>query len=222
MEAALLKTILAEREIDFKKRGPKVPTDAQFGRMVLATQGKIDQLGSRLFRGILNPLEYIEALFDVLERAHTEAVVMGRKIGGDMSPIEADDELFAQLVMDREAIYLQNFQNDLLVGRYIGADGDLKLAQINARARLYAGKLRATANETFVLSSETTDTFIWADIALESCEQCPIIARGGPYTVDQLNAIGYPGQGRQPCRTNCGCVLIRSRDKVFGFSRSYL
>lgn len=214
--------LLALQEADFKRRKPKVPTDDQFGKFVLATRGKIDQLGGRLNRGILSPTEYIQALFDLLESAHTEAVFMGRKLGGDLTDIEADDEAFARLIMDGEARFLSGFENDLLLGRYFDELGDLKLAQVNARARLYTGKLRATANETFVLASEATDLFAWHELAAESCDECPRIARGGPYTSAQLDAIGYPGGGRQPCRTNCGCVLVRLRDKVFGFSRSYL
>lgn len=216
-----LRELLELQQIDFKRRNPKIPTDEQFGRLVLGTRGKVQQLGSRLARGILEPQEYIEALFDLLESAHAQAVLMGRNLGGDLTPFESDDEAFAKLIMDGEARFLARFEADILTGRY-GIGKEVNVAAINARANLYTGKLRATANETFVLSSEVTDTFAWELLAAENCDDCPRIANGGPYTASQLDLIGYPGNGRQQCRTNCGCILVRLRDKVFGFSRSYL
>lgn len=209
-----------EYEAFVKRRKPGVPTDADFANFMASTRGKVQQLGSRLNRGILSPEEYIQALFDLLEGAHANAVFMGRKLGGDLSPMEDDDFAFAARIMNEEAFNLGRFRTDLLLGRYGDADA-WKLAQINARARLYTGRLRGTANETFVLSSQGDDVFAWHDLTAEPCEECPRIAADGPYTARQLFVIGYPAQGRQPCRGSCGCILVRLRDKTFGFSRSY-
>lgn len=202
--------------------GPRrTPTDADLARLVVGSRSKLNQLGNRLANGILDPQEYIEAIFAVLEDSHADAVVLGRWLGGDLAPRELDDDLFAQLVMDGESQFLEGFLNDLQTGRYLDSDGNLKLLHVKARARMYSGKLRATANETFVLASPVGEKFAWHDLTAESCGDCPVIAAGGPYTASDFNRIGYPGQGRQACKTQCGCVLVRLSDSRFGFSRSY-
>lgn len=211
----------ADYEAYTKHRKPGVPTDADFSRLMVSTRGKLAQLGFRLNRGILDPTKYIQAVFDVLEASHAQAVKMGRNLGGDLSPIEDDDFAFAMRIMNEEAPFLNRFRTDILLGRYTDAQGRFKLGAINARANLYTGRIRGTANETFVLSSEPEDTFAWHDLTAESCAECPGIAAGGPYTAGQLFLIGYPAQGRQPCGGNCGCILVRLRDKTFGFTRSY-
>jgi hypothetical protein len=148
-------------------------------------------------------------------------VRLARGLNEDFTPLEADDRAFASLVMDGEAEYLARFLTDLQAGRYTDADGELKGRAVAARARMYTGKYRGTANEVFVLSSPEGDEFAWHQLTVEPCEDCPRIEAGGPYTAEALALIGHPGQGRQQCRTNCGCVVVRLSDGRFGFSRSY-
>lgn len=208
-------------DLQQKYRKPRVPKDADFARLITGTRGKLNKLADRFANGILDGRGYIDALFGVLTGAHAEAVTLGRHLAGDLTPQEIDDELFAELVMQGESTYLARFLNDLQVGRYIDADGNILIAQIKARATMYSGKLRGTANEVFVLSSPVDASFAWHQLTAEPCDDCPRIEAGGPYTSEELSVIGHPGQGKQQCLTHCGCVLVRLADGVFGFSRSY-
>lgn len=211
--------LLAEIDAQQKYRKPKVPKDADFVKLATATKRKVNRIVDKLATGVLTDAEFIEAMVDVLLDGHTEAAVMGRKLAGDLSPAELDDELFAQVVVDGEGKYLARFLNDLQIGRYLDADGNRLTAQIRARAQLYPGKLRGTANETFILASADNETFAWHQLAAEPCDDCPRIEAGGPYTLATIPS--YPGDGRTQCRTSCGCVLVRLSDNRFGFSRSY-
>jgi hypothetical protein len=207
-----------EAEQKFRRR---LPTDKDFARLVTAHRSMIETLTENLAEGTYTATEYIERLFAMLERGHTESVKLGRNLGGDFADSEPDDLGFAQLVMDGEAEYLARFLTDIQTGRYTDADGALRAKAVRARARMYTGKYRGTANEVFVLSSEDGEKFAWHQLTIEPCDDCPRIERGGPYTAEQLAIIGHPGQGRTQCKTNCGCVIVRLSDGRFGFSRSY-
>ena len=211
---------IAAFEAEQKLRG-RIPTDKDFAKLVTAHRGRIATLTDGLARGVYSEREYIETLFALLEDGHTESVRLARGLNEDFTPLEADDRAFASLVMDGEAEFLARFLTDLQAGRYTDADGELKGRAVAARARMYTGKYRGTANEVFVLSSPEGDEFAWHQLTIEPCEDCPRIEAGGPYTAEALALIGHPGQGRQQCRTNCGCVVVRLSDGRFGFSRSY-
>lgn len=207
-----------EAEQKFRQR---IPTDKDFGKLVTAHRRQIATLTDALSEGRLSGREYIERLFALFEDGHAEAVVMGRNLSEDFAPLEEDDRAFARLVMDGEAEYLVRFLSDIERGRYTDDQGQIKTKPVAARARMYTGKYRGTANEVFVLSSPEGETFAWHQLTLEPCDDCPVLERGGPYTAEQLALIGHPGQGRQQCRTNCGCIVVRLSDGRFGFSRSY-
>jgi hypothetical protein len=199
----------------------RIPTDKDFAKLVTAHRGRIATLTDALAQGTYTEREYIENLFALLEDGHTESVRLARGLNEDFTPLEDDDRGFASLVMDGEAEFLARFLNDLVSGRYRDAGGELKTKAVAARARMYTGKYRGTANEVFVLSSPDGEKFAWHQLTIEPCDDCPRIERGGPYTSEQLALIGHPGQGRQQCRTQCGCLLRRISDNRFGFSRSY-
>lgn len=207
-----------EAEQKFRTR---IPTDKDFARLVTAHRSQIAALTERLAARELSEREYVERLFALFEDGHTESVRLGRRLGGDFEPNEEDDIAFARLVMDGEANYLFRFLGDLESGRYTDAAGEIKGRAVAARARMYTGKYRGTANEVFVLSSPEGEKFAWHQLTLEPCDDCPRIERAGPYTADQLAVIGHPGQGRTQCKTMCGCVVVRLSDGRFGFSRSY-
>lgn len=207
-------------DIDEKRRGDKVPTDKQFTAFVNRARRGVEELGERLANFELTQKEYIEALTNLLHKGHAEAAFMGRQLGGDLSPFELDDERWADLVMRGEADFLAGFLADLDSGRYTDFEEQVyKTAQINARGKLYTGKFRGTANETFVVTSEPDDSFMWHQLTIEPCVDCPRLEAGSPYLASSLPS--YPGDGKTQCRTNCGCVLVRQKDGRFGFTRSY-
>lgn len=216
VRAEQVKVLLA---LDQKKRGDRIPTDAQFSRYVEGTRARLNQLADRLAQGVLTPDEYINSVFDTLETAHTEATVMGRRLAGDFAERELDDELFAALVMDGESEYLSNFLTDLRTGRYFDSDGKLLIRQVKARAKQYTGALRATANDTFRLASGTDEYFAWHQLTIEPCDDCPAREAASPYLGSAMKYV--PGDLNQQCGRNCGCVIVRLSDGRFGFSRSY-
>lgn len=217
----VLAKVLELQDVDEKKRRTrKIPTDRDFAKFVNGQRARIEELTSSLAKGNLTNREYIEALFSLLEGGHAESAFMGRQISGDLSPMDDDDFGFAELVMNGESEFLARFLSDLDGGRYYDAEQRaFKEAQINQRAKMYTGKFRGTANETFVLSSEIEDEFNWHQLTIEPCEDCPRLESGSPYVASQLRQ--FPGDGKTSCKTRCGCVLVRIRDGRFGFSRSY-
>ncbi len=201
-----------------KRQGVK-PTDASFAALVSGTRARLHALIDLVAGGDLDTFTFGLQMSEALRLAHTEAVILGRNLAGDLSPRELDDELFAAMVMRDQDKFLARFIGDIGAGRYSNDDGTLKLAQIKARANLYGSRLRGTANDVFVLASPVGALFAWHQLTVEPCEDCPRWEAGSPYLESQLTT--KPGMGQTQCGVNCGCVLVRIDDGVIGFSRSY-
>lgn len=176
------------------------PGQVEMDRLVAETRLLAQALAVRN----LSPKAFTDALSDLLEAAHTEAVLLGRGRAGDFAPEEPDDRRFAGQVVDGEAEYLAAFRADLEDGRY--ADQPEAIAR---RAELYSGRLVGTANEVWALAGEETARYHWRLGGAEAhCEDCPALARGGPYTLAQLRGR-FPGSNQTACLFNCRCYLER-------------
>jgi len=205
--------------LELQKRQGVKPTDANFGSLVLSTRQTLNSLIDSLSGGDLDTFTFGLRMSDALREAHTEAVIMGRNLAGDLDPRELDDELFGALVMRDQDKFLARFVGDISAGRYSNPDGSLKLSQIKARAALYATRLRGTANDVFVLASPAGSMFAWHQLTAEPCDDCPRWEANSPYLESELTT--KPGMGKTQCGVSCGCVLVRLDDGRIGFSRSF-
>ena len=151
--------------------------------------------------------------------AHSEAIKLGRALAG-AKPLD-DDELLrqARTAKDTESEFLNNFVHQLKADdpRYVDEDGHFIEGSMDARATLYVGRLRGTANQHFVESSPPDLGWVWELGGNEHhCEDCPRMASLSPFTRDTL--FSYPGDGSTECLGNCTCRLVRS-DGISGFGR---
>lgn len=197
---------------EIKRAGPgSVLLSAFRGLDSFTFQGIEEALSDLRMTGDLDAFE--ESVIGHLQEAHTRGVIVGRNWAGDMAPRELDDELFAGRAVEKELVYFEGFMQDLRGGRY-GNPEDGFTTGVDARLRMYGNKVGGTMNEVFVLASPDTDTFEWAMLADEHCDDCPRWASGGPYTKQDLPA--HPRDGSSQCRTNCRCVLVRGSDGMPG------
>ncbi len=193
-----------------KRQSPLLDaTQVALSQLQVQTTRALDSLAHAFGAGGLTPGEFGDRMAVQLEDAHAQAAMLGRHRAGDMAPLEADDVTFASAVVDAESEYLDAFVRDLECGKYTAENGLPDIARISARAALYAGRLRGTANETFTLASDEDLTFTWVlGGDEEHCEACPDLAQGSPYRAEELPTI--PGANATPCLWNCRCSLVRS------------
>lgn len=199
---------------------------------------RIERVNQSLAKGA-DPDTWAEAFHNEILAGHLEALELGAKRGGQPYHVEdwqdaggnwhqglraiargmADEESqFLQGYTDTEGNYHRGFIEDLRAKdpRYFDElTGDVKTAAIDARTDLYVGKMRGSANRSFVDASPADSTFTWKLGAADHCLECPgnatILV---DVTADELYA--YPGDGSTECLGNCTCVLERN-DGVTGF-----
>lgn len=176
---------------------------------------QVQHLANKYARGEISVDSWYTAMDDLLLGGHSDAWFMGRFMGGDDSEFGEDDLIAGRGYRDAETRYLQYFASDLEQGRYL-QDGELMLNSIKARARLYIGKMRGTANEGFVASHDDDALFYWELGGTEDhCLECPELHTifDGVYKSELYTT---PGAGDTPCLGNCLCHL---RVVVSGVSR---
>lgn len=198
---------------------PSRPNQAQFAKVCRATGRKLDRLAQQLAAGDLRLTDFQELCLDVLEEGHGLAAALGRRRAGDPVLVDGLDALRARQVMRNEREYFKAFVEQLRDKdkRYVDPEfGTFDPDKIASRSRGYIGKMRGTANNAFVDTSQVYDLFDWVMLAAEHCSQCPELQAGSPYKRDELPT--RPGAGETPCRQNCGCVLVR-HDGIVGFAR---
>jgi hypothetical protein len=197
----------------------KRPTDADYRRLVRATVKDMEALTARLAGGDLSPAQWADEFDALLGDSHTDAWVLGRQRAGDLTARQIEDEIMGLGFKDVQSEFLRGFQDAIESGdpRYLLEDGTLNAHAINQRAKLYAARLRGTANEAFVEAGEDDDEYEWKLGPTEHCDDCIELAALGPYTKD--TTLGHPGDGQTACKVNCHCRWYRTRSGLYGFSR---
>lgn len=157
--------------------------------------------------GALTPAAFGDVAAELLTRAHTAAVVIGRQHAGLLGLEYEADRAFAAGVVEEEAGYLEGFVADLEGSRFQTEEGfDTEAAE--RRAGLYADRLCGTANEAWAYALPAETRFVWELGADDpaTCDACPARAAGGPYTWGELP--GHPGDNSTPCLFSCRCSLV--------------
>jgi hypothetical protein len=190
------------------------PTQEDWNVFSLGARDDLISIANRFGEGELNSDEFMNEMHAILEELHGEAAFLGRRLAGDLSPYNAIDNAFGKLVAENQREFLEQFAADLRYGRYVDDDGNLNMDMVNARAQSYAGRLRGTADESFVGMSDDDAWFIWHLGGEHNCTECPVIASGSPYTKATLPTM--PGANETPCLFNCNCWLERE-DGVLSF-----
>jgi hypothetical protein len=201
------------------KAGTRRPDQRQFAKLNKAIGRQFDQFARQLRAGTLSLDEWQAACLTAIETGHTQAAALGRRRAGDPAENAPADALRAESVMREERVFFQRFAAAVRDKdpRYVGEDGRSFADRVATRSRQYLGKMRGTANDAFVGSSQPGDLFDRVMLSDEHCSTCPG-KEGGPYSADQIRRMGYPGDGSDECGGNCGCVLVRY-DGVVGFGR---
>lgn len=175
------------------------PLQPDFDALMERTRTQLDLLARSVAEGRISPAEFGDLFASLLEKAHTEAVVLGRQAAGDTAPQEDDDRRFAELIVDGEAEFLADFV------RAIEA-GELDAAAIARRAEFYTQRLQGTANEAMGLTLDPGELVYWTlgTPKTDHCEDCPSIAAGSPYTVSTIPT--WPGMNETSCLMACLCT----------------
>lgn len=207
--------------IDLKAANPVIavdwPSQADWAALMRKQGQSLDSMIAKLVSGEYSPMDWYEAMYQMLVDGHAGSRALGRQRAGDLAALDVDDFLAARGIADRETEWLFKFLDALQAkdGRYWDDDTDQWKAQaIRNRSRLYVGKMRGTAGQAFVSASEDTAEFNWVMAATEHCNECPVLAAKSPWYGGEL--FTTPGSGLTPCRTNCKCHLVRE-DGVTSF-----
>lgn len=199
---------------------PAKPTNKVFARLAGSTASKMASLANRLANGDLSPDEWGDAFHALLADGHSQSWLLGASRGGrDVDGLGELARRYGQHSADTETEWLQRFINDLEDGRYLDDEGNLRTSAVNARSRLYVGKFRGTANQSFLDASGFDESYEWLMTGLEHCDDCPRLAALSPYRADELFTV--PGQGDTECLGNCTCILVRLSDGVRGFANPF-
>lgn len=188
-------------------------SQAALNTLYREARGELRRFADGAALGYFTPQEFGNHVAEALEEFHTRATIIGRQYAGDRAPEEADDRAFAEDVVDEQSEFLASFVRDLENGRYDDAPEALV-----ARAESYANRLVGTANEALTLASDEAVRWKWRlGREVKHCPECPSYARRGPYTADDLQAMGHPGTADTTCKHNCRCWLERT-DGLRGFA----
>ena len=192
----------------------KTPGQPSIDKVIAGARRQVNQLVLDYATGKAPTRNFVDNVARMLTDRHARAAVLGRQLAGDRRPRNMGDDIFASMVTLRERDYLERFRRDLQAGRYTDEEGNPKVSQIQQRALAYTGKLVGTANEAFVAAS-WGHSFHWImGAAEEHCEDCPRLAREGPYQWDNLPTV--PRANKTQCKFNCRCHLKRD-DGLEGF-----
>lgn len=214
-----IESIVAEvkkRDGNFASRRP---SQRSWNRLFRTTLDRLQKVTRRLKAEDITAEEWRAASFTVLFDGHISAAKLGRQRAGDLLSMNLMDETYARRVMAEESAYLQAFAKKIIENdpRFWDGEGTLRHRQINAQLAQYAHKMRGTANMAFEGTSPDDSTFDWVMLNVEHCEVCPTRQAGSPYAKGTLPS--RPGDGSTPCRSFCGCVLVR-QDGIIGFART--
>lgn len=194
----------------------KKPSQSDFVKLHSGTEERLLRLASQFETGQIDAHEWYIRFSNILLESHKDSWILGRKLAGDFSAEDIYDELAGRAKVDQESEWLLNFFHDLESGRYLDSQGNLKIQSVMTRSSMYAGKLRGTANDSFIQSSPEESEFEWSLGGAElHCSDCPELASMSPWTQDTLGA--WPGSGDTPCLTNCKCSIVRLSDGLSGF-----
>lgn len=170
------------------------------------------RIAKQLQREEITPAVWRAKMDSAIRIGHVEAHMAGQRIAG-AAGYAGEAQRIGRIIGDGESQYLQGFLTDILDGRYIDLDGEFRLGAFESRQMMYVKKTRATSCAGFVYAS-SGNAFDWVLGATEDhCEECPIMAAGGPYT--EATLYTYPALSDHPCRTSCLCYLRRD-DGVVG------
>lgn len=196
----------------------KRPTQAEFASVLKRYQSRVHDIVLQLNNGVLTVAEFGDEFYKILLDGHGDSWMLGRQRSGDLSAFGVDDALIAREIADEQTEFLQDFLDALDSNpRYRYEDGTFNLEIVNNRSDMYVSRMRATASEAFVESSDSGEEFNWVLGAVEEhCLDCPDLAEISPWTADTL--FTHPGAGDTPCLTNCKCHLVRISDSISMFS----
>ena len=191
-----------------------------FANLAKDAYDQMQELNQRFADGEITADEWGDLFNALLVKSHTESWLLGAKHGGkDVTNLDHLANRYGQHAADTENEWLSNFINDLDSGRYLDDDGKLKIGAVDNRSLLYASKLRATANQSFVDSGEADEDYAWHMTGWEHCNDCPRLAALSPYKPHELFTV--PGGGDTECLSRCRCVLTRISDGTKGFSNPF-
>lgn len=189
-------------------------TDAQFRRLVYATDRTLRGLARELASDTIMVSEWQHRMLTTLAEAHAQAGYHGRQRAGDLAPFDADDARFGNLAAQEELPFLQAFAYDVMGERYRDESGKLDAERVTQRAEMYLSRLYGTANEALALVDGGLIYWVLGEPETNHCTDCPELARNSPYFPGQLPTV--PRGNQTICLGGCLCSL-RTESGLVGF-----
>ncbi len=146
---------------------------------------------------------FVTRCMTVAKKYHIAAARLGRERAEGKD--ESVDVSFGLSKAETQRPYLENFAEEIL-------DGRVSEGQIGLRAKMYGLRVFETANEAWLRAQEDDQLYCWVTKHDERvCCDCCELAKGSPYTRDQLIEMGIAGGSAHPL---CRCeIVIAGEDK---------
>lgn len=158
--------------------------------------------------GKINDQDWYELIDALLMEGHANSHWIGVVWGsGEYSEFQDSYAAIGRAIADVDADYLIAFADDLASGRYLDSNGDIQKAALQARLRLYLGKMRGTANDAALGQLEgETDVYWRLGGAEQHCQDCPYLAANWT-PIKKRDMYASPGSCDTECLGNCLCYL---------------
>ncbi|RYG34927.1 hypothetical protein EON81_14190 [bacterium] len=193
-------------------------TDAigDFARLIARLDGRFRYEAERVAEGINERRSTAVADWrthfdDLLRHGHSGSYSAGLRLGGEDPDDRRDDVSdVGKALRDLESYYTAGFENDLVDGHTPLLDPETGLVnpdRVHARMRMYAGRMRGTANAGFADGS-SPDSDVWWRLGPKAevhCPDCPVLADASPWRPDTLGTT--PGGNDTACLFHCNCDL---------------
>lgn len=203
---------------------PIILPDDQFGEVMRRFDRLITEIARDFADGRLDPIGFEEAMSEALRAMHPDSNYAGQEMADYLPPSKTLARTRGLAVAVSEVQYLRGFALALSNRdpRYWDEDaGEWRSIAIEARSRSYMGRGRGSATDGWGLASGGVNTIVnWSLGAVEEhCEDCPIMAAGGPWLLYgstgqfEYPTLGFlPGENRTPCMMYCECRIQRLSD----------
>lgn len=182
----------------------RIPADEDLLRLMESFREHSEDLAESFETG-MSIEEWRQHFEMILRLGHRTAYEFGFKRARHIDPPPEMSSQVAQEVLRGERQFIDGFEDDLRAGKV--KDPGLRMA-------MYAGRMRGTANGGWIDGLPDDVLITWNLGVGDHCEDCPPLAKGSPYT--KQNLWTTPGSNETACLFNCLCWLSVGEEAGFG------
>lgn len=159
----------------------------------------IDRLAVNLTNRSIKLKNFEEGMAKRIKQLHIQSYLLGK--GGEGNYDSTGDRAAMQSIIERQYRYLRGFTTDI-------RDGKLTVAQIKARAKMYAAAAYGSQQRGTASGHRESDRYNYEKNVLgdaDHCIDCEYLSFRGVVPIGQISAINPPGT--RVCKVNCRCHI---------------